>query len=636
MVTLKEHLEQAQQLNQAGNAEQAIAKYEEILQIKSNCLPALKQLADILMKQGRIQEAIVNYQKAITLKPDLGRVYQKLGFALKQNGQLDEAITAYEQELELSNDPSYIYRKLAQIYSQIADKKYKNGQFDEALATYQKAIIIPQVPVKVYQGLTDAVAKKGLLSDAIKVYLECSKLEKTHDLTADKLEALYFRLGEIVLHLGIKQAQLDQVVNCFQEASDNQPDNAWNYNNLATVLARQGKTNQAEKYYRQAIALQPENWQAHLGLSRLLLKKGQKDQVFEFGLKALQINPMHHKIHQVLTSWFNRFKNELTLAEIEKRIKSYLDVIDSVAPFQENLDLLLSHVGKTIKNTGSISEAIKYNQKAILHKIQKSKPEFVSQYWEQGKLKGPDFLIIGVMKCGTTALYDYMIQHPQILPALEKEPNRRGLAQKREKLEQNMEYYLSLFPPLPEESKFVTGEASTLYIYFPGVEQTVFDYFPNTKLIVILRNPVKRVISQYFHWLRLGQEKLSLEEVINREIKEFERITEPTQISERPNNRDYVIPGLYVYYLEKWMKLFPREQFLILRNEDLAKNPATVMKQVFESLGLPDYQQIHYPPRNKGTYSEQVDEGLLSRLKDFYRPHNQRLEEFLGMKFDWD
>jgi hypothetical protein len=98
----------------------------------------------------------------------------------------------------------------------------------------------------------------------------------------------------------------------------------------------------------------------------------------------------------------------------------------------------------------------------------------------------------------------------------------------------------------------------------------------------------------------------------------------------------FLITGLYVYFLEKWMSLFPKEQFLILRNEDLSQAPAAVMSQVFEFLGVPDCQHIEYPRKNTTTYPSQIDEILLTRLQEFYRPHNQKLEEFLGRKFNWD
>ena len=240
------------------------------------------------------------------------------------------------------------------------------------------------------------------------------------------------------------------------------------------------------------------------------------------------------------------------------------------------------------------------------------------------------------MKCGTTALYDYVIQHPKILPCITKEPNLQGLAKKREKMYENWQYYLSLFPPRPKQSNFITGEASTYNMYAPNVDRIMFDKLPQIKLIVILRNPVKRFISHYNFQLQRNMEKRSWKTVIESEFKKYTEITKPAQIIKKVTWNDYLINGLYVYFLEKWMKLFPREQFLILRNEDLSKNPSAVIKQTFEFLGLPDYQEIQFTQRNKGTYSTRIDESLLSLLKDFYRPHNQKLEEFLGRKFNWN
>ncbi len=74
---------------------------------------------------------------------------------------------------------------------------------------------------------------------------------------------------------------------------------------------------------------------------------------------------------------------------------------------------------------------------------------------------------------------------------------------------------------------------------------------------------------------------------------------------------------------------------MILTNEDLAQYPAETMKQTFAFLGLPECNSINYKPRNVGSYP-QVDAHLLSRLSNFFQPHNQRLEEFLGRKFNWD
>jgi Sulfotransferase domain len=270
--------------------------------------------------------------------------------------------------------------------------------------------------------------------------------------------------------------------------------------------------------------------------------------------------------------------------------------------------------------------------------IQKFIPECLNESFDKTKLQKPSFFIFGVMKCGTTALYDYMTQHPQILPSIIKEPNQHGLAGGLGIAEEQLNYYLSFFPPLPETGNFRTGEASTAYIDSLEVPNIILKHFPDAKLIAILRNPVKRFISQYFFQLKGSkQKKQSLENLVNSELELLEGKNDFSEnLEQYIESSKYLLRGMYVYFLEKWMSVFPREQFLILRNEDLSRTPSGVMTQVFDFLELPDCQQIQYPPRNKGSYPAKIDESLINRLSEFYRPHNQRLEEFLGRKFDWD
>ena len=198
--------------------------------------------------------------------------------------------------------------------------------------------------------------------------------------------------------------------------------------------------------------------------------------------------------------------------------------------------------------------------------------------------------------------------------------------------------YLAHFPPRPEGSNFITGEASTSNIVL-GIEKIISSWFPKIKLIVLLREPVNRTISHYEQRLKKNLQKCSLEELINSELEELQGMTNPSQTTAKIVKEKvweaHVAMSLYVYPLERWMKFFPREQFLILTNEDLAQYPEATMKQAYNFLGLPECNSIEYQLQNVGSYP-QVDADLLSRLSDFYRPHNQRLEEFLGRKFNWE
>ena len=234
------------------------------------------------------------------------------------------------------------------------------------------------------------------------------------------------------------------------------------------------------------------------------------------------------------------------------------------------------------------------------------------------------------MKCGTTSLYDYILQHPQILPASQKEI----MFFNDEKLFQlGKDWYLSNFPPIADELNYLTGEASTMYVHSSLVAQRVKDFFPKTKIIVILRDPVARAISHYFFNVKQGVvSNKTIEQIIS---VEFNKINKMTDLSTELNGiNGVVLAGLYIYFLKQWMSIFPKEQFLILQTEDLATAPVSLMEKVFKFLELPNYEISQSPKKNSGSY-RQISDEILGKLSDFYRPHNQMLEEYIGTKFDW-
>lgn len=116
------------------------------------------------------------------------------------------------------------------------------------------------------------------------------------------------------------------------------------------------------------------------------------------------------------------WSTKLSSKHFEAIDKAYQEAINCSEQSQSNPDLLsliYQNRGYFLWRQGQLGEGIACCQKAIYHNLQRSKPEFVKQYWHIGKLQEPNFLIIGVAKCGTTALYDYMVQHPQILPSMQ-------------------------------------------------------------------------------------------------------------------------------------------------------------------------------------------------------------------------
>lgn len=260
----------------------------------------------------------------------------------------------------------------------------------------------------------------------------------------------------------------------------------------------------------------------------------------------------------------------------------------------------------------------------------------------------PDFIIIGVQKGGTTSLYHYLIQHPQIVPALEKEVHFFDL-----EFDRGWNWYMSHFPDMLATNQdndryssatlttgqMLTGEASPYYIFHPLVPQRIAQSLPTVKLIVLLRDPVDRAISHYYHAVQWGFEKLTIADAFAQEKErlagEVEKmLADPSYHSFNHRHFSYLARGRYAEQLAHWFEYFPREQFLILSSESLYRDPDCALQRVCQFLGLPFQPLTSYERYNSGNY-HQPDSALSQQLADYFWPHNQQLMQLLNQHFDW-
>jgi len=254
----------------------------------------------------------------------------------------------------------------------------------------------------------------------------------------------------------------------------------------------------------------------------------------------------------------------------------------------------------------------------------------------------PDFIIIGCQKCATTSLYDYLVQHPSILSAAQKEIHYFD-----SNYNIGITWYKSFFPTVFSKNmqklykrKFVTGEASPMYIFNSIVPKRMSKVLPHVKLIAILRNPIDRAYSHYNMQVKNGYETLSFEEAINSEEKRISGEREREEQNENYvgiNLRDYsyLSRGLYVNQLKSWMNYFPKNQFLILSTEDLEDNPNLIVNQIFEFLEIPPYKIHNLQKLNVGEYKS-MNTSTRMKLIDYFKPYNEQLNRLLNRNFDWD
>ena len=260
----------------------------------------------------------------------------------------------------------------------------------------------------------------------------------------------------------------------------------------------------------------------------------------------------------------------------------------------------------------------------------------------------PDFIIIGTMRGGTTSLYSYLTEHPNIGPAYMKEVHffdvyfSKGLHWYRAQFPSSVQKY---YTERVQKQNFITGEASPYYLFHPHAPKRIAKTLPQVKLIVLLRNPVTRAYSHYYHEVAGGHEKIAtFEEAIacedERIAKEAELLAKNEQyISYNHRHFSYLTRGIYVDQLKVWMNLFPKEQFLILKSEDFYADPAAGLKQALDFVNVPDLslkaQKEEYEQLNTTT-PPRMNPATSKRLREYFEPHNSRLYKYLGVDLGWD
>ena len=198
----------------------------------------------------------------------------------------------------------------------------------------------------------------------------------------------------------------------------------------------------------------------------------------------------------------------------------------------------------------------------------------------------PNFIIIGAQKCGTTSLYYYLKQHPDVYMSPVKEPhffdyegagrNFRGPGpSSAPKI--SLEDYRALFRGVSGEK--AVGEASPLYIYIPETPALIKRHVPEARLIAMLRNPADRAYSAFSHTVRRGWEPLT-------DFVEALRAEEGRMRDNWHPRYHYRTRGFYHAQLERYFDAFGPERIGVYLYEDLVAEPLGVLRDNFRFLGV--------------------------------------------------
>ena len=246
----------------------------------------------------------------------------------------------------------------------------------------------------------------------------------------------------------------------------------------------------------------------------------------------------------------------------------------------------------------------------------------------------PDFVVIGGQRCGTTSLFESLSQHHDIEPSFSKEVHYFDLFHER-----GLDWYRAHFPLASRMSGSVCFEATPNYlssVHAPGLMHAVM---PDTKMIVLMRDPVERTHSSWKLRVYEGSDdrpfvKAVEEELAGVTVTYEDVLDDRRQHMARAMRWSYVEKSRYAEHLTRWFEVFDRDQFLILESEALFANPADGLASIEAFVGI-DHDPTVTLPRSNFTAASSIDPPVRQYLTEYFAPHNERLTELTGLTFTW-
>jgi hypothetical protein len=247
----------------------------------------------------------------------------------------------------------------------------------------------------------------------------------------------------------------------------------------------------------------------------------------------------------------------------------------------------------------------------------------------RAKRPRPHFLGIGTQKGGTTTLYQLLKTHPEVFVPEQKEVHYFS-----KHYDRGEDWYLEQFANAAAGQ--LRGEITPYYLFHEAAPERIAGLRRSMRLIALLRDPVERTLSQYFHSCRLGLETLPLEAALAAEASRLAgseariRCAGGTDLHHQEHS--YLARSRYEIQLQRYINLFGRDQLLVLRSEDLFTQQADCLQRLCHFLGIRPFSgQTVVPKANRGdgeatTVSDRVRHQLKQQLEPTYRWLAERFE----------
>lgn len=270
---------------------------------------------------------------------------------------------------------------------------------------------------------------------------------------------------------------------------------------------------------------------------------------------------------------------------------------------------------------------------------------FITARKRQADRPPPDFVIAGAQRCGTTSLFRALVKHPAIMPNV---MNAKGIHYFDTSYHRELAWYLAHFPSRAERDsnavkvghKAIVGEASPYYMYHPAGAERMAKAIPDAKIIVLLRDPVKRAISHHLHMVFEGHEPIEdIDQALEMESSRLEGIeqrllTEPSFVSRPHQHFSYTDRGHYAQQLERLYEHYDRKNVLVMTTDKLISDSNSSLSTIQSFIGLEPDPSIQLEKRNASS-SFQPRPETIQRLTDVFAESNERLANIVDFEIPW-
>lgn len=267
---------------------------------------------------------------------------------------------------------------------------------------------------------------------------------------------------------------------------------------------------------------------------------------------------------------------------------------------------------------------------------------------------GPDLVIIGAKRGGTTSLFRDLERHPAMCPLvpsarrLPLRANQKGVHYFDTNHMRSERWYRSHFPTglsrrlvARRAGPTFTAEASPYYLYQPLAARRAAQALPEALFVVVLRDPVDRTVSHWAEQTRNGVETLPLADALGAEAERVgdaaERLADGTlETSHAHEQQSYAAQSEYADSLRRWFELAGRDRVIVRFSEDYYRDPQAICATITERLGVAAMPASALGgQRNAAPRPSDLDSSIERALIDRFRPDVELVSDLLGVRPPW-